>query len=850
MATIDIITGRGCSRAEKTAAEIVDGFLKRRGKSSRRISERAGDGASPAIIIGTADSCRAIGRYLDETRLKPPRWDGYVIAQAGPGRIYLISSSPRGCVFGAHRLETSLNVPGRKLVLAKDRIVDEPAFEHRVMLNRLDGRHGPGMYAHVENYVRDRFNLIIQWPRPVLPYEFFRKVVEKKGKSAFTGADEASIADCRRTIDECRRFGLIPCLWYNEPSFPAELVKTFVKQHPQYKSVPIHNVGYDAICSATPGFWDYYREHLKELMATFPGLGAMMVNTGELGEIFCQCNNCRDYPLAQRIVDFATTSYETLTAIDPDFMLIIRLHNTGDWYWYNFHLDIKGIMESLPSGIIWEVKWCVPPCYDFSWRSPVSPHLTMPKVNKITTLGYDFQWMLSPSSFFLTSCHGRLQHDIQALSQISDMRGIMFHNNRRRMVQGANLFSEHLHPLLARLSWDPTGIDPARELQCWFQERFGDKAAKHIWNGLKDSESIADKLQPLPYSIDPRRQIRPYSFYKRVCPHYSHMPDGRKIAESRSAVGWITGKPRLAARDLRKAIACVDAEPEAVVMCRAFERALKVVRKNRFLVEEYLGAAEATLNYARLFREYFSAYFYLQLSGAASGATEKKYRNQAFLSLLKGLAYKHLYSGEYDDTDMTEPWSTDFTYYYLDHINHELAGFDWDDHLATVRRFVSGGGRLIFTSDDIIERDAYGHFLLGLFGLRERPGNRIELKPGTDLFLLNEKKIGAFSPRMWYHPVEIFVRKLGKGWVAYATVEEWNVTQRIASAGMDIPSMKRKQKCAFVEVLKKAGLEPDRAPEMKYFTQFNGPLQWYGPLYNSGPGSETTRFYKLRPYLG
>ena len=62
--------------------------------------------------------------------------------------------------------------------------------------------------------------------------------------------------------------------------------------------------------------------------------------------------------------------------------------------------------------------------------------------------------------------------------------------------------------------------------------------------------------------------------------------------------------------------------------------------------------------------------------------------------------------------------------------------------------------------------------------------------------------------------------------------------------------MKRKQKCAFVEVLKKAGLEPDRAPEMKYFTQFNGPLQWYGPLYNSGPGSETTRFYKLRPYLG
>ena len=77
--------------------------------------------------------------------------------------------------------------------------------------------------------------------------------------------------------------------------------------------------------------------------------------------------------------------------------------------------------------------------------------------------------------------------------------------------------------------------------------------------------------------------------------------------------------------------------------------------ENRFLVEEYLGAAEATLNYARLFREYFSAYFYLQLSGAASGATEKKYRNQAFLSLLKGLAYKHLYSGEYDDTDMTEP---------------------------------------------------------------------------------------------------------------------------------------------------------------------------------------------------
>ena len=67
---------------------------------------------------------------------------------------------------------------------------------------------------------------------------------------------------------------------------------------------------------------------------------------------------------------------------------------------------------------------------------------------------------------------------------------------------------------------------------------------------------------------------------------------------------------------------------------------------------------------------------------------------------------------------------------------------------------------------------------------------------------------------------------------------------------MYLPHMKTKAKGHFVRILRDAGLVPGEKINMNYFSPLDFPLQWFGPLYNSGPGVEGVRFFKLTKFLG
>ena len=157
---ITIVTGQDCSPAEKKAAEIISRTLKKSGKRNRVLNESRYRGTSPAIILGTPESCSLVSKYLNQRRIVLPGKDGFLLTQDKGDSVYLMSNLPRGCVYGAFSLEDDLKFSRGRLLLTRKSIKEEPSFEYRVILDRLDGRYGPGMHTHIEEYGLRKLMLI------------------------------------------------------------------------------------------------------------------------------------------------------------------------------------------------------------------------------------------------------------------------------------------------------------------------------------------------------------------------------------------------------------------------------------------------------------------------------------------------------------------------------------------------------------------------------------------------------------------------------------------------------------------------------------------------------------------
>ena len=126
----------------------------------------------------------------------------------------------------------------------------------------------------------------------------------------------------------------------------------------------------------------------------------------------------------------------------------------------------------------------------------------------------------------------------------------------------------------------------------------------------------------------------------------------------------------------------------------------------------------------------------------------------------------------------------------------------------------------------------------------------IQPTPGTCLYSLDDDYAERMSQRTWYQEAFLYVRRIGKGCVAYATVEERDPLRHICPRSMYIPYMNRRQKTRLVHLLRRIGLVPwEFDPDgLTHLVEWDGALQWHGPLYSSGPVTETTDFFKLVPY--
>jgi len=549
--------------------------------------------------------------------------------------------------------------------------------------------------------------------------------------------------------------------------------------------------------------------------------------------------------MADRYRDFVITSYETIKKVSPNTKAIFRLHNLGEWYVYNYHIDMAKLAGELPDDIMLETKCTALPCFDFSFRSPDSPNITGLGKKMIVTLGYDNRWTLCPSNFFFTCCHGRIQSDLNRWAQLENVCGIQFQNNHL-----TSAYVEHLLPLLGRLSWD-TSLDAEGLLENWFVNRLGESSGKLVWEALRDSEQIAERLLPLPYLINGRKQLRPFYEFRRISPPYPYHPDGREIAPVTSALEFTTGKKEVAAESVKTFADKADAVDLSWQMHQKFVQAAEAGPKDAQLVNHYIEMAWDNMAWGGVLHEYVKAYGYWELA-EKKGLLSCEERDLSFLHLFRALTWKHLWTGRYDDADAPIPDGKDFTYYYFRHIHFELDKFDWSRHIGPLARLIEDGQSIILCADDIPRRDVEGRCLLRLLGLKELPGNRIVPDDSTELYLLADEDLST-PGRIWYHTTEGIISRRGKGWVLYLPMEERDPYRHMFQ-GIPMPFMLMRQKRALRDLLRKRGFVPEicangvtiQWEQRAHLPRLADELQWHGPLYSSAPSTETTRLYKLR----
>jgi len=811
-------------RAEEVIARVM-------GEKGHRLAQ-AGlwPEGTPRIIIGTPQTNAAASQWVGKRKLSLPKHDGFHVQYDREDQaIYIVSGQPLGCLFGAFWLEEALSSRGAGLA---DTLIaghsESPAFKYRV--------DWVGGDTDWQALMRGRPNVVTLGLAGELPHWKFRELLEAESgeKLSPPELDEAAIEQTNKIIAECRRWGLRAGTRRNQLEVgrgslerKPYLVEELLKIHPEHKFVPTHNPCGSSMCVAYPHFWEVLRANIEEIFQYYPELGMLIVTTGDNGgEIFCNCRNCRHIRFEDRVRRFAEICYETIKRCQPECLFAMRLHNVGDWYWYNARLDMDRIARDLPKDMAFESKFSCPPTFDLSWRTEPGFFNGRFEQDHIVAVGYDNGGRL-PATLFFASCHERLKKDVEFLAD-NDVEGVEV------FVRDAPHVA-HLEQVARQLWWDPHGTDPEAVQASWSRQRFGRKAGPKVAEALRRSQEIAERLQPVPWVINTVKNLNPWREYDSL-----RIPYPRLIYEGKETtlLERLSGSREFTGANVKKAMKQIDVTATARKVHDLFVAARESGKGDDYL-DFYVNASEDTLRYAEIFRGYVGGYLQWRRSDAARGAGAQQALSEAFLNLLRAQTSWHLMSGlEAGHSEMKY-----YTRHYMWYITRELEGFDWLPHLGHVLEAVAAGETLLIFASDIQRRDVEGYFIVPLLGLEEE-GDQIRVPEATQFYALDKSTLSEEELDLWYCDPDIFVRQHGEGRIIYTNVEERDTWY--SERSVPTPALGPKGKRRFKQILDRMGLLPGQIVSGVGLKPYRDLIRWEGPFYNAGNYIETTRLYKLR----
>ena len=163
---------------------------------------------------------------------------------------------------------------------------------------------------------------------------------------------EKRIRGLNKVIERLGKYGLKLYLYLNEP---RDLPDSAFVKHPHLKG-DVQTEGYSSLCLSVKEAQDYFRESIKALTASAPGLGGYSLCTASENHTSCYshkrkgettCPRCRDkspadlYSLVIRLVE------EGARAVDPDIVVV-----AGNWAWeYFMEGKDEEVVKRLPRSV-------------------------------------------------------------------------------------------------------------------------------------------------------------------------------------------------------------------------------------------------------------------------------------------------------------------------------------------------------------------------------------------------------------------------------------------------------------------------------------------------------------------
>ncbi len=163
---------------------------------------------------------------------------------------------------------------------------------------------------------------------------------------------EKRIQGLRKVIERLAKYGLKLYLYINEP---RELGESVFVERPDLKG-DVKKEGYASICLSVPEVQDFFRDAIRTLTESAPGLGGYITITASENHTNCYshrhhndttCPRCREkksyelYALVNRLV------YEGAVAANPDIEVIAY-----NWAWDRSGPQDKEIVERMPKEIV------------------------------------------------------------------------------------------------------------------------------------------------------------------------------------------------------------------------------------------------------------------------------------------------------------------------------------------------------------------------------------------------------------------------------------------------------------------------------------------------------------------
>ncbi len=281
------------------------------------------------VLMGTMSGSRLVaslaqkhGLAVDDTTMNG---DGYIIkpiTESGRRLILVTASSERGAMYGAYELEERTTKRG--IPLLDDTFVPRVRYRSWALHTFVDepysliGRMRLNVSMSFDDY----------WPGTIFYPDFPELGGEQKREYILSQQ-----ARLHEKFANAKKYGALTAMVINPLGFLScasrnndeEYRQALSKAHPGILATP---GGLRCnLCPSNEATRKFAVAGIKEFVETYPELDMIILQFSDMGgELNCACDKCKNYPMVDRIVDYAQLAMDTARAVKPEIRFMMREH--------------------------------------------------------------------------------------------------------------------------------------------------------------------------------------------------------------------------------------------------------------------------------------------------------------------------------------------------------------------------------------------------------------------------------------------------------------------------------------------------------------------------------------------